>query len=769
MNPQAHLTARSSEIGFNPFRIAQKMLKDKYSSHFEFYMVREINQIIQEQKSPHEILYYDYLVFDDRQEIMRRYYTQSESYLRLRNYTDYYSGVMDYQRPCYEKLNLRVIMDKRQKRQLKLIKRNDENKSSKNNSEEAESHMHVNDNILRHLNQQTLYLEDIDFRDRLQNFRDNPSLTHRKHQKNRENEPIFELNQKCEVHDIYEPAFSSEEEEEAFSRCNGAVKASFQMNFGRFENLNISIDTLIPEIDKAEESQITKRDESFITKNSMLRDFQNHTEQSEEISKHVEDKIDARKDKNSHRSLKLNFNKRKMKENVILVGEGQEKRKNAELKENVWEKKDGLNKNGTIDQTIQKNFEPNNKSPTSQTKSKLRIGKTNLGSVDLKNNKNSVRIRVNGENSLRAKIPKNSKKLMKKTSQPNIEIQTGKRTPVMKFKMENNPSDQKSVRPNLSPILSKISGLKNSSSFSVIQLHSQFSKMAITPQSIPLGLLKQDLEENSQKIFNIHKKTQKSPFIKDLFRIPAGEETQISSFKNSNSPQRLGSQKVFGFNNLIQLFPKEIKKKATPANIEKKFLEIGLKSPLSNAMKNSRMQKTPNYKKTENEKKIFNTCDFKMFKSSNQKLLSEKEPKLKMTLPQKQKVHLQKNLNFDQLLHKKNSDKGFSFRFVSKGSCMSQGKQSLKNSNPGKTEPIKEILLNSQNIKSPEFSKQNLSFSKKLLKPEENSIGFKTSNFYKSTIERDLILKSSSGKINLAFPSRKTESTLVSSKKPALN
>lgn len=87
----------------NPLLRVKKHIKEKYEEKFAFFVAREINQILQENRSKAEVWFKDYNIYDKIGEIMRRYYNKEESDVRLANYTAYYAELEDYLVPNYEK------------------------------------------------------------------------------------------------------------------------------------------------------------------------------------------------------------------------------------------------------------------------------------------------------------------------------------------------------------------------------------------------------------------------------------------------------------------------------------------------------------------------------------------------------------------------------------------------------------------------------------------------------------------------------------------
>lgn len=188
------------------------LLERKYSESFSFYFSKYVNEILNEVKSPAEIRYRDNCYYDDVREIMRRYYRYDESIVRLHNYTDYYAKLEDYLVPCVELLGARKVMFKRRKRKFKLNRRDNHNCQDTPNSQEF-AVLERNQNFLRRLRNPTVYLEDLYL---------NSSTTDPAPRKTLETERLIRRSlavqePDAEIHDIYDPVFSSEDEKRSLS------------------------------------------------------------------------------------------------------------------------------------------------------------------------------------------------------------------------------------------------------------------------------------------------------------------------------------------------------------------------------------------------------------------------------------------------------------------------------------------------------------------------------------------------------------------------
>ena len=186
------------------YALSRSVLVQKYSESFSFYFAKPINEIVGEVKSPAEIYYRDLLYFDDRREILRRFYSTDESQVRLTNYTAYYASLQDFPTPCFEHLRERKILFKRRKRKFKLNRRESPEPAG---SAGLQAVIERNRNFLRRLGNPTLYLEDL--------YANNSGV-----EGPQWSSPTSERlvrrslavsDPRAEVHDIYDPVFSSDE------------------------------------------------------------------------------------------------------------------------------------------------------------------------------------------------------------------------------------------------------------------------------------------------------------------------------------------------------------------------------------------------------------------------------------------------------------------------------------------------------------------------------------------------------------------------------
>jgi len=180
-------------------------LNIKYFEDFNFYFAKSVNEILANIHSPDELRFKDYVLYDFREEIMRRYYNTQESEIRLSNYAAYYAELEDYLVPHYEIHNQRKLLFKRRKRKYKLKSRQIE--PSRIN--QSTNRIKKREELLGRLDKNTVYLEDVNVSNTITMIQNETSskidIDYRlEYVKN------LEFN---EVHDIYDPVFSSEDED----------------------------------------------------------------------------------------------------------------------------------------------------------------------------------------------------------------------------------------------------------------------------------------------------------------------------------------------------------------------------------------------------------------------------------------------------------------------------------------------------------------------------------------------------------------------------
>ena len=202
----------SPEIEVMPMRDIKRhcseWLSQKYQLQFFFYLAKPVNEIANHIRSPTTIAFHQERNMCNVYEQMRRYYNSEESEVRLRNYTAYYSELRDYLKPSFPHHNGQSsIMLKRKRRIYKLDKR------QKNTEEVEDENAEQNKSVLKRLHRKTLYLEEIEME-----HSEAPIITG--FEQNDDDFKRVDLRdnkhfQNAEVHDIYDPHFSSEDEAEA--------------------------------------------------------------------------------------------------------------------------------------------------------------------------------------------------------------------------------------------------------------------------------------------------------------------------------------------------------------------------------------------------------------------------------------------------------------------------------------------------------------------------------------------------------------------------
>lgn len=90
-------------------QVRSHLLK-KYESKFQFNMCSEVNSLLQDKKSRALGRFKDFKLFDQRVEILRRYYNSEEIPVRLRNYVIFYNENEDNSFPNYSVLPQKYIM-----------------------------------------------------------------------------------------------------------------------------------------------------------------------------------------------------------------------------------------------------------------------------------------------------------------------------------------------------------------------------------------------------------------------------------------------------------------------------------------------------------------------------------------------------------------------------------------------------------------------------------------------------------------------------------
>lgn len=225
--------------------ISVKLLRTTYSKDFNFYYTKSLNEILNGFRSRADLMYRDWLMLSESNEVLRRYYTQNESDVRLNNYAKYYSEIEDYQLPCLEKVASRSVLFKRKKRKFKYYQRLPEQvmEAERRARQGGEARGR---RFLRRLAQQTIYLEDI--------FLEQSTSDAECAQSDHKNDMTLPMCQspkilqdsQAEVHDIFNPVFSSEEDEPRL--CLEEVTDDLELSLSKSDLDSVSNLSLVTKI-----------------------------------------------------------------------------------------------------------------------------------------------------------------------------------------------------------------------------------------------------------------------------------------------------------------------------------------------------------------------------------------------------------------------------------------------------------------------------------------------------------------------------------------
>ena len=233
----------------------------KYQLQFYFFSAKLINEIINEVRSTNFIHFIQRRHCDHVGEQLRRYYDREESKIRLRNYANYYVAIHDYSRPNFPHLSHSSILTKRKRKFYKLQNR------SKNQEEARPLADDQNKSVLKNLNKRTMYLEEIEV---------DMSNAHRGSlsQVPFDDFKRFDIRdgkafKNAEVHDVYNPEFSSDDE---FNKS--WINFKKEKEVGLPKKLNVSIQSrefIDFELKKTKCSQI--HDIPHMSESRMVDDF----------------------------------------------------------------------------------------------------------------------------------------------------------------------------------------------------------------------------------------------------------------------------------------------------------------------------------------------------------------------------------------------------------------------------------------------------------------------------------------------------------------
>lgn len=135
-------------------QFSRSFLQEKYAEQFAFFLSKPVNEILRQYTSTAWIRFSDNVIFDCKEEVLRRYYKASETEVRLKNYSSFYAKQPKAE-PFLEKLNTRKITKKRRKRLEKLANRklNEEGKEDFFCKKQRD--------VLTKLDSKTIYISDV--------------------------------------------------------------------------------------------------------------------------------------------------------------------------------------------------------------------------------------------------------------------------------------------------------------------------------------------------------------------------------------------------------------------------------------------------------------------------------------------------------------------------------------------------------------------------------------------------------------------------------
>lgn len=224
-------------------------LYSKYFEDFNFYFAKPITEIIAGINSREELRFVDYTIFDSRDEVLRRYYNNQESNLRLSNYASYYAELDDYLMPHTELHTQRKIMFKKRKRKYKLKSRGFE----QSRTNQSVKRIKRRDGVLNKLDKDTVYLEDANVSN---------TVTMNKDMSSYKVDNDYRLDfvkglEFDEVHDIYDPVFSSDEENQLVRPTVTTIVLEPRITDSNiFNHQDDSIITRLSELEKGDKSKI---------------------------------------------------------------------------------------------------------------------------------------------------------------------------------------------------------------------------------------------------------------------------------------------------------------------------------------------------------------------------------------------------------------------------------------------------------------------------------------------------------------------------------
>lgn len=176
-----------------------------HETRFLFYYAKPVNEVLSQARRPSTIQFEQETAFISVGEQMRRFYKLSESEVRLRNYANYYAGIPEYHWVNFPGLDVSPIFYKRKKRFFKTQKRAPQSAELVKSGVPRRS-------VLKNLDRRTMYLEEIEADvSQAGRVRESEILVEESRIKMDKHNPIF---RDAEVHDIFDPEFSSQDEPE---------------------------------------------------------------------------------------------------------------------------------------------------------------------------------------------------------------------------------------------------------------------------------------------------------------------------------------------------------------------------------------------------------------------------------------------------------------------------------------------------------------------------------------------------------------------------
>ena len=240
-------------------KISSNFLK-KYIKIFNKHYKSSIDLILTKKDSKEQINYNDIIFLLKKKSILRRYYTQKETEKRLINYTKYYSKNGDFSLYYYKNKKHHKIMFKNKKRKFRMCKNlkfNEENLGEEN--------IQFSDDFLCKLNKKTNYINELKMEDSIEKNKKIYDLCFENYfQIN-----LLDLRFFTEIHDIYNPEFSSEESRNI---KNTSISNNRQFNYKSINLTDLSIKTYITDFESIEISDIVFKENEY--ENSfLLEDF----------------------------------------------------------------------------------------------------------------------------------------------------------------------------------------------------------------------------------------------------------------------------------------------------------------------------------------------------------------------------------------------------------------------------------------------------------------------------------------------------------------